>query len=394
MHDVVIVSAARTPIGSFQGALSDFTAPKLGAIAIKAAVERAGIQPDDVDEVIMGCVLTGGMGQAPARQATIYAGLPNHVPCLTINKVCGSGMKAVMLAAQAIALGDSKVVVAGGMESMTNAPYVLDKARAGYRMGNGSIIDTIVHDGLWDPYNNCHMGQCGDSTAAELGYSREQLDTFAAESFARAKSAQAAGKMIEEITSVEIPQRKGDPIVFDTDEQPSRGGDPAKLATLRPAFNKDGVTTAGNASSINDGAGALVLMSGDEAAIRGANVLGKIKGYATHAQEPTKFTTAPAVAIQKLLDSAGLTVADIDLFEINEAFAVVALGCADKLGIPLEKLNVNGGAVAIGHPIGMTGARLIMTALFELRRRGGKYAIATPCIGGGEATAVLIEATS
>ena len=391
MHDVVIVSAARTPIGSFQGALSDFTAPKLGAIAIKAAVERAGIQPADVDEVIMGCVLTGGMGQAPARQASIYGGLPNSVPCLTINKVCGSGMKAVMLAAQSIALGDSKVVVAGGMESMTNAPYVLDKARAGYRMGNGQIIDTMVHDGLWDPYNNCHMGQCGDSTAAELGYSREQLDAFAAQSFARAKFAQAEGRFSEEIVPVEIPQRKGDSIIFDTDEQPSRGGDPAKLATLRPAFNKDGVTTAGNASSINDGAGALVLMSGEEAARRGIKPLGRIKGYATHAQEPTKFTTAPSIAIQKLLDLSGLSASDIDIYEINEAFAVVALGCADKLGISQEKLNVNGGAVAIGHPIGMSGARLVMTALFELRRRGGKYAIATPCIGGGEATAVLIE---
>ena len=392
MHDVVIVSVARTPIGSFQGALSDFTAPKLGAIAIKAAVERAGIEPGDVDEVIMGCVLTGGMGQAPARQATIYAGLPNSVPCLTINKVCGSGMKAVMLAAQAIALGDSTIVVAGGMESMTNAPYVLDKARAGYRMGNGTIIDTMIHDGLWDPYNNCHMGNCGDSTAAELGYSREQLDAFAAESFARAKAAQASGKFDEEITSVEIPQRKGDPIMFSQDDQPSKGGDPAKLATLRPAFSKDGVTTAGNASSINDGAGALVLMSAEEAAKRGLKPLGKVVGYATHAQEPTKFTTAPAAAIEKLLKSSGKAVADIDLFEINEAFAVVALGCADKLGIPHDKLNVNGGAVALGHPIGMSGARLVMTALLELRRRGGKYAIATPCIGGGEATAVLIEA--
>jgi acetyl-CoA C-acetyltransferase len=391
MHDVVIVSVARTPIGSFQGALSDFTAPKLGAIAIKAAVERAGIQPGDVDEVIMGCVLTGGMGQAPARQASIYAGLPNNVAALTINKVCGSGMKAVMLAAQAIALGDSTIVVAGGMESMTNAPYVLDKARAGYRMGNGTIIDTMVHDGLWDPYNNCHMGNCGDSTAAELGYTREQLDAFAAESFARAKSAQADGKLKDEIVSVEIPQRKGDPIVFDTDEQLARGGDPAKLATLRPAFGKDGVTTAGNASSINDGAGAIVLMSVEEAAKRNLKPLGIIKGYATHAQEPSKFTTAPAGAIQKLLDSAGLKVSDIDLFEINEAFAVVALGCADKLGIPQEKLNVNGGAVALGHPIGMSGARLVMTALLELNRRGGRYAIATPCIGGGEATAVLIE---
>ncbi|MBS1700287.1 MAG: acetyl-CoA C-acetyltransferase [Armatimonadetes bacterium] len=392
MHDVVIVSAARTPIASFQGSLADFPAPRLGALAIKAAFERAGIAPDDVDEVIMGCVLTGGMGQAPARQASIYAGLPTHVPCLTINKVCGSGMKAVMLASQSIALGDSNVVVAGGMESMTNAPYVLDKARAGYRMGNGTIIDSMIHDGLWDPYNNCHMGTCGDSTANELGYSREQLDAFSAESFARAKAAQAEGRFNDELVSVEIPQRKGDPIVFAQDEQPSRGGDLAKLASLRPAFSKEGPTTAGNASSINDGGGALVLMSSEEATKRGIKPLAKVRGYATHAQEPVKFTTAPAVAIQKVLDKAGLTVGDIDLFEINEAFAVVALGCGDKLGIPHEKLNVNGGAVALGHPIGMTGARLVMTAMFELRRRGGKYAIATPCIGGGEATAVLIEA--
>lgn len=394
MHDVVIVSAVRTPIASFQGALSDFAAPKLGAIAIKTAVERAGISPDDVDEVIMGCVLTGGMGQAPARQAAIYGGLPVHVPCLTINKVCGSGMKAVMLGAQSIALGDSKIVVAGGMESMTNAPYVLDKARAGYRMGNGTIIDTMINDGLWDPYNNCHMGNCGDSTANELGYTREQLDAFSAQSFARAKAAQAEGKLKDEVIPVEIPQRKGDPIVFDTDEQPSRGGDPAKLAALRPAFSKEGPTTAGNASSINDGAGALVLMSGEEAAKRGLKPLGKVVAYATHAQEPTQFTTAPAAAIQKLLDKAGLKQEDIDLYEINEAFAVVALGCADKLGIPHDRLNVNGGAVAMGHPIGMTGARLVMTALYELRRRGGRYAIATPCIGGGEATAVLVEAIS
>jgi acetyl-CoA C-acetyltransferase len=392
MHDVVIVSATRTPIASFQGSLSGFNAPQLGAIAIRSALEKAGIDAADVDEVIMGCVLTGGMGQAPARQASIHGGVPNHVPALTINKVCGSGMKAIMLAAQSIMLGDSKIVVAGGMESMTNAPYVLDKARAGLRMGHGQITDTMIHDGLWDPYNNCHMGNCGDSTAAVLGYSREQLDAFAAESFRRAQHAVSSGIFDEEITKVEIPQKKGDPIVFDKDEQPGRGGDPAKLATLRPAFSKDGVTTAGNASSINDGAGALVLMSGEEAARRGLKPLGRIKGYSTHAQEPTQFTTAPAVAIQKLLDKSGLSHADVDLFEINEAFAVVALGCADKVGIPHEKLNVNGGAVAIGHPIGMTGARLVMTALFELRRRGGKYAIATPCIGGGEATAVLIEA--
>ena len=392
MHNVVIVSATRTPIASFQGALSDFTAPKLGAIAIRSALEKAHLDASTVSEVIMGCVLTGGMGQAPARQAAIFGGVPHSVPALTINKVCGSGMKAIMLAAQSIRLGDSSIVVAGGMESMTNSPYVLDKARAGYRMGHGQILDTMIHDGLWDPYNNCHMGNCGDSTASDLGYSREQLDEFAAQSFAKAKAAQASGALAEEITPVEIPQRKGDPIVFAVDEQPSRGGDLAKLASLRPAFSKDGVTTAGNASSINDGAAAMVLMNEGEAVARGLRPLGRVVGYASHAQEPTQFTTAPATAIEKLLAQSGLTVGDIDLFEINEAFAVVALGCADKVGIPHERLNVNGGAVAIGHPIGMTGARLVMTALYELRRRGGRYAIATPCIGGGEATAVLIEA--
>lgn len=391
MEDVVILSSARTPIGAFQGALAGFTAPQLGAHAIKAALERAKVEAKDVDEVIMGCVLTGGMGQAPARQASLGAGIPNSVPCLTINKVCGSGMKAVMLAAQAIKLGDSKIVVAGGMESMTNAPYVLDKARQGYRMGNGTIIDSMVHDGLWDPYHNVHMGNCGDRTAKEFAFSREDLDAFAAESYRRALDAQHACRLSEEIAPIEIPQKKGDPIVISEDEEPKKGN-PEKLPSLRPAFDKEGVTTAGNASSINDGGGALVLASASEAEKRGLKPIGKIIGYATHAQEPEWFTTAPAFAIDKLLKGAGLTVADIDLFEVNEAFAVVAMIVAKKVGISQDKLNVNGGAVAIGHPIGMTGSRLVMTALNELRRRGGKYAVATPCIGGGEATAVLIEA--
>ena len=392
MHDVVIVSASRTPIGSFQGSLSTLTAPQLGSHAIRAALEKTGVADLAIDEVIMGCVLTGAMGQAPARQAALGAGLPNSVPCLTINKVCGSGMKAVMLAAQAIKLGDSKVVIAGGMESMSNAPYALDKARTGYRMGNGTLLDTMIHDGLWDPYNNCHMGNCGDATANDLGFSREELDAFSAESYRRAKAAQAAGKFSEEISGVSIAQRKGDPILVDQDEEPSKGGDPAKLATLRPAFAKDGVTTAGNASSLNDGAAAIILTSAENAQAVGLKPLGRIVGYATHAQEPEKFTTAPAFAIQKLLAQSGLTVEDIDLFEVNEAFAVVAMGVSKIAGISHEKLNVNGGAVAIGHPIGMTGARLVMTALFELKRQGKRYAIATPCIGGGEATAVLIEA--
>jgi acetyl-CoA C-acetyltransferase len=339
----------------------------------------------------MGCVLTGGMGQAPARQASRGAGLPDAVPCTTINKVCGSGMKSVMFAAQAIRLGDSKVVVAGGMESMSNAPYALEKARSGYRMGNGVLIDTMIHDGLWDPYDNVHMGNCGDCTAAEFNISREALDTYAAESYRRALAAQQECRLSAEIVPVEIPQRKGDPIIVDKDEEPAKGN-PEKLGSLRAAFGKEGVTTAGNASSIDDGAAALVVASASEAERRGITPLGRIIGYASHAQEPKWFTTAPAFAIEKLLQKFGKTVDEIDLFEVNEAFAVVSMVVAEKAKIPSEKMNVNGGAVALGHPIGMTGARLVLTALHELKRRGGKYAVATPCIGGGEATAILLEA--
>jgi acetyl-CoA C-acetyltransferase len=386
--EVWIVSGARTPIGAFQGALSPLTAPQLGALAVRAALERASLTPDEIDEVILGNVLSGGLGQAPARQAALGAGLPNAVPCTTVNKVCGSGMKAVMLAAQAIRSGDAATIIAGGFESMTNAPYALPKARSGYRMGNGELLDLMIHDGLWDPYNNCHMGTCGDKTAAELGIDRQTLDAFAAESVARARAAEP--KLAEEIVSVEVPARKGDPVVVTKDEGPEKA-DPSRLSTLRPAFGKDGVTTAGNASSINDGAAALVVMSADAAKSKGLKPLARYIASAQHAQEPEHFTTAPASAIQKLLAKAGLTTKDIDLFEVNEAFAVVALGVANLVGIPSERLNVNGGAVALGHPIGMTGARLILTAAYELRRRGGRYAIASPCIGGGEATAVLIE---
>jgi len=391
MKDVVILSGVRTPIGSFQGALANFSGPQLGSVAIKAAHERAGVAGDQVDEVLMGCVLTGGLGQAPARQAALGGGVPNGVPCTTINKVCGSGMKAAMMASQAIRLGDANVVLAGGFESMSNAPYVLEKARTGYRMGNGTLIDMMIHDGLWDPYHNVHMGNCGDKTSAEFNFTREQLDAFAAESYNRALAAQAAGKFDDEIVPVAVPQRKGDPVMVTTDEEPGRGN-VAKLPDLRPAFGKEGVTTAGNASSINDGGAAMVLASDEFASSNGLKPLGRVVAYAQHAQEPEWFTTAPAFAVQKLLSKAGLTVDQIDLFEVNEAFAVVAMIVAQKVGIPAEKLNVNGGAVAIGHPIGMTGARLILTALHELKRRGGKYAICSPCIGGGEATAILIEA--
>jgi acetyl-CoA C-acetyltransferase len=391
MHDAVILSGARTPIGAFQGSLSSFTAPQLGARAIAAALERVSLPGGVIDEVIMGCVLTGGLGQAPARQAAIYADVPDSVPAMTINKVCGSGMKAVMLAAQAIRLGDSKLVLAGGMESMSNAPYALDKARTGYRMGNGVLTDLMIHDGLWDPYGNCHMGTCGDATAADEHISREMLDEFSAESYRRALQAQASGRFAEEIVPVSVPQRKGEPVIVAQDEEPAKG-DPAKLASLRPAFNKDGVTTAGNASSLDDGACALVVASMDEAERRGIRPLGRIVAYTTHAQRPDQFTTAPAAAIQKLLQLAQLSVNDIAIFEVNEAFAVVAMAVRNAVNIPLEKLNVNGGAVALGHPIGMTGARLILTALYELRKRGARFAIASPCIGGGEATAILLEA--
>ncbi len=391
MEEAVILSGVRTPIGAFLGSLSALTAPQLGAVAIKAAVERSGIEPAEIDEVIMGQVLTAAVGQAPARQAAIYGGIPNSVPALTINKVCGSGMKAVMLAAQAIRLGDSKVVLAGGMESMSNAPYALEKARTGYRMGNGTLIDTMVHDGLWDPYGNCHMGSCGDATATELEFSREAIDAYAAESYKRALEAQEAGRFSEEIVPVAIPQRKGEPVIVDKDEEPGKGN-PAKLATLRAAFSKEGATTAGNASSLDDGAAALIVTSLSEAERRGVKPLGRIVGYTTHAQEPSWFTTAPAFAVQSLLQKHNLTVDDIDLFEINEAFSVVAMAVMKKVGISHEKMNVNGGAVALGHPIGMSGARLIIAAIHELRRRGGRYAICSPCIGGGEATAILIEA--
>jgi acetyl-CoA C-acetyltransferase len=310
---------------------------------------------------------------------------------MTINKVCGSGMKAVMLASQSIRLGESRVAVAGGMESMSNAPYAMDKARTGFRMGHAVVLDLMIHDGLWDPYNNMHMGNCGDLCAKEYNYTRAQVDEYAAESYRRAYAAQKEGRMSEEILPIAVPQRKGEPLIVSQDEEPAKGN-PEKLGALRPAFGKDGIVTAGNASSIDDGAAAIVVASRAEAKKRGWKPLGRIVSYATHAQDPVWFSTAPIFAVQKLLSANRMSVADIDLFEVNEAFAVVAMVTADKVGIPRDKLNVNGGAVALGHPIGMTGARLILTALHELRRRKGRYAVATPCIGGGEATAMLIEA--
>ncbi|MEO7453557.1 MAG: acetyl-CoA C-acetyltransferase [Fimbriimonadales bacterium] len=390
MREVVIVSGKRTPIGAFSGSLSSLTAPQLGSIAIKAALEEAGIDPAQVDEVLMGNVLSGGIGQAPARQASRGAGIPDSVPCTTVNKVCGSGMKTIMMAAQAIKCGDADIIVAGGMESMSNAPYALPKARTGYRMGNGELIDLMIHDGLWDPYDNSHMGNAGELCARECGISRDAQDTFAAASYNRALAAQAAGKFADEITPVSVPQRKGDPLVVSEDEEPGKGN-VAKLPDLRPAFDKEGTVTAGNASSINDGAAAVVVMSLDRATSLGIKPLARIVDYAQFAQEPKWFTTAPAGAITRLLDRTGKSVSDIDLFEVNEAFSVVALAVSEKVGIPHENLNVNGGAVALGHPIGASGTRLVLTLIHELRRQGKKLGVATPCIGGGEATAVMVE---
>lgn len=389
---VVIASAARTPIGSFQGALASIVAPKLGAVAIQAALERAGLTADQVDEVLMGCVLPAGVGQAPARQAALFAGLPQGVPCTTLNKVCGSGLKAVMMAAQAIKAGDAEIVVAGGMESMSNAPYLLPKARTGYRMGHGELLDSMVKDGLWDVYNDYHMGVAGELCATECNVDRDRQDAFAVESYRRATEAQAAGKFAAEIAAVEVPQRKGDPKVIDADEEPGRGR-PDKIPSLRSVFKKDGTITAANASSINDGAAAVVVMSKAKADELGIDYIAEIVGYGQHAQAPEWFTTAPAYAIQKTLDKVELAVDDIDLWEVNEAFSVVSLAVEDKVGYAADKVNVWGGAVALGHPIGASGCRILVTLLHQLMDQGSSLGCASLCIGGGEAVAMVVKNT-
>jgi acetyl-CoA C-acetyltransferase len=387
---VYIVSAARTPIGAFLGSLSSLRAPELGAVAIKAALERAKVTADQVGEVFMGNVLSAGIGQAPARQAMIFAGLPKTVPATTVSKVCGSGLQAVVFGAKTVALGDAGIVVAGGMESMSNVPYYLDKARNGYRMGNGSLVDGMIFDGLWDPYSNVHMGTCGDACAKEYSFSREAQDDCAKESFRRAVAAQKEGLFDKEIAPVSVPQRKGDPILVKTDEGPQKG-DPAKFASLKPAFSKDGTITAANASSINDGASALVLAS--EAAVKEHKLepLARIVGYASAAQEPEKFTTAPAKAIENAVKRYGLKTDQIDLYEINEAFAVVSMVCAKLAGLDPQKVNVRGGAVALGHPIGASGARILTTLLHAMKDQNAKRGLATLCIGGGEAVALIVE---
>ncbi len=386
---VVIVGSKRTAIGSFLGQFTGVPSPKLGATAIRAALEQSGVAPGDVSEVIMGCVLPANLGQAPARQAALAADLPASTGCTTINKVCGSGMKAIMLGHDLIKAGSATVVVAGGMESMTNAPHMVN-ARTGIRYGDGQLVDHMAWDGLTNPYDGKSMGVFAESCADKYHFTREEQDAFAIESVNRAKAAQQSGAFGEEIVPVTVSSRKGD-VQIDTDEQPGRS-DVARVPTLRPAFRKEnGTVTAATSSSISDGAAAVVLLSEDDAASRGLKPLARIVAHATHSQEPEWFTTAPVGAIQKVLDKAGWQVGDVDLWEVNEAFAVVAMTPMKELGIPHDKLNVNGGACALGHPIGASGARLVVTLLNALKTRGLRRGIATLCIGGGEATAIAVE---
>ena len=387
---VYIVSAVRTPIGAFLGSLSALSAPRLGAVAIRAALEKAKVEASLVEEVVMGNVLTAGVGQAPARQAAIYAGVPNTVPATTIGKVCGSGLQAVVFGAKSVALGDADIVVAGGMESMSNVPYYLPRARTGYRMGNGELVDGMIFDGLWDPYGNFHMGQAGELCAKELGFSREAQDEFAIESYRRALAAQKEGKFANEIVPVEITGRKGETTTVTEDEEPKRGK-PEKMPSLRPAFQKDGTITAANASKIDDGASALVLASENAVKQYGLTPLARIVGYGGAAQAPEWFTTAPAAAIENTTKKLGIQKSDIDLYEINEAFAVVTMACNQKCELDPAKVNVNGGAVALGHPIGASGARILTTLVHAMADRQAKRGLATLCIGGGEAVAVVVE---
>jgi len=390
MKEVVIVSAVRTPMGSFGGSLAGVPATKLGATAIKGALDKISLDPKEVQEVFMGNVLQANNGQAPARQAAMFAGLSKDVPCTTVNKVCASGMKTVMMAAQAIKAGDVDVVVAGGMENMSAVPYYLDKARTGYRLGDGKITDGLVKDGLTDVYNNYHMGNAAELCASEHNISREDQDNFAVQSYERSAAAWSAGKFNNEIVPVEIPQRKGDPIQFAEDEE-YKNVKMEKIPALRPVFQKDGSVTAANASTLNDGAAALVIMSADKAKELGLTPLAKITGYADAAQEPEWFTTAPAKALPIAAAKAGVAVNDIDYFELNEAFSVVGLANCKLMNLPNDKVNVNGGAVSLGHPLGCSGARIIVTLINVLKQNNGKVGAAGICNGGGGASAIVIE---
>ncbi|WIV13105.1 acetyl-CoA C-acetyltransferase [Proteiniborus sp. MB09-C3] len=391
MREVVIVGAARTPIGSFGGSLASLSAIDLGVIAAKEAIKRAGIKPEIIDEVIIGNVLSAGLGQNPARQVAIGAGLPDAIPATTINKVCGSGLRTVSMAAQFIMLGDADVILAGGTESMSNAPYLIPGARWGQRMGDGKIVDYMVHDGLTDIFNNYHMGITAENIAEQWNITREDQDKFSLESQIRAERAQKEGKFKDEIVPVEVPQRKGDPIIVADDEYPKHGTTIENLAKLRPAFKKDGTVTAGNASGINDGAAILIIMSKEKAEELGLKPLVTIKSYASAGVDPKIMGYGPVPATKKALERAGLTVEDLDLIEANEAFAAQSVSVVKDLGLNPEKVNVNGGAIALGHPIGASGARILISLIYEMNRREAKTGLATLCIGGGQGTAVIVE---
>ncbi|QSQ08739.1 Acetyl-CoA acetyltransferase [Koleobacter methoxysyntrophicus] len=391
MKKVVIASAVRTAIGSFGGSLAGVSAVDLGAIVIKEALNRAKVKPDMVDEVFMGCVLQAALGQNVARQASIRAGIPVGVPTMTINKVCGSGLRSVSLAFQSILTGDNEIVVAGGTENMSQAPYYLPKARWGLRMGNGELVDGMIYDGLWDIFNGYHMGITAENLAEKYGITREEQDEFAAASQQKAEKAIKEGKFKDEIIPVEIPQRKGDPVIFDTDEFPRPGTTVEKLAKLRPAFKKGGTVTAGNASGINDGAAALVIMSEEKAEELGVEPLATIVAWASGGVDPSIMGIGPVPATKKVMEKAGLTVNDMDLIEANEAFAAQSIAVARELKFDMEKVNVNGGAIALGHPIGASGARILVTLLHEMKKRNSKYGLATLCIGGGMGTSLIVK---
>ena len=391
-QQAVIVGAVRTPMGSFNGLFSSIPSTRLGSIAIAEALKRINVAGEQIDEVLMGCVLSAGLGQAPARQAAIGAGLPHQVGAVTVNKVCGSSLQTVIMAARAIALEEAQVIVAGGMGNMTRAPFLLEKARQGYRLGHGELTDSLIKDGLWDVYNQFHMGNAGELCAARYHFSRQEVDDFALESYSRAREAITAGSFTREIVPVEVPQKKGAPLIVTDDEEPNRV-DLSRLRQLKPVFQDDGVLTVGNSPSCNDGAAALVVMAEEEAHRLGLPPMARIVGYAGAALAPEWFTIAPIEAIRRLLKQTGLTVSDIDLFEINEAFSAVSLAINRELGLDAKKVNVNGGAVALGHPIGATGARILTTLLYAMEARDARRGLASLCIGGGEALALIVERT-
>ena len=390
MHDIVVLAATRTPIGSFQGALASVPAPRLGAAAIRSAVAQAGVAPADISDCLMGNVLQAGQGQAPARQAALAAGLPYSVRCTTVHKVCGSGLQTVMAASYFLKGGMGGIIAAGGMENMSLAPYLLPKARDGFRIGHQQIVDSLINDGLWDPYNNIHMGNCAEQCAAKFGFTREQQDAYAIASFQRAQAAQKDGRFTAEITPVEIADARGNVSRVDTDEGPAKVRYD-KVPTLKPSFQKDGTITPANASSINDGAAALLLTTGANATAKGLKPIARLVSFGGHAQDPVWFTTAPVPATQKALAVAGWSVADVDLWEVNEAFAVVPMAFMKELGVPHEKLNVRGGAISLGHPIGCSGTRILVTLISALRERGLRRGVAAICIGGGEGLAACVE---